>query len=328
MARTLVPIAWTCWVLLALLLAYGFVKVAADKSRSPEVGPGLGVMVMAVLAVILAIVGLLLRVAAQRQSRGGMIALTILLAYPLVLLAAQPLVIGFKSWKWSSEAARQGSFRDSTVQEIANAIRAGDGAAITTMLKGQTPLMKARDREGNDLLAFAVIQVRDHNGSADPVRALLDAGFDPKTSRTGDGDVDGLNYLAIGTATPAMREAVRLLLEHGADPNALHPASKDTPLRQFNIDIEVLHLLVEHGADIDRIQSSGVPVIVDLIGTKQWEAAQYLVEKGANLDLKNEHGLSVDYYLEDWKDSVHGEHPPEWDRLREAIAKRRAGRGT
>jgi ankyrin repeat protein len=240
------------------------------------------------------------------------------------MLAAQPLVIGYKSWKWDAEAARQGSFRDSTAKEIATAIRAGDGAAVAQLLKEKKPPITARDREGNDLLSFAVILVRDHNGSAEPVRALLDAGFDPNKSRTGVGEVDGVNYLAIGAATPAMREAVRLLLEHGADPNVLHPASKDTPLRQFDIDLEILHLLVEHGADINRVQSSGVPVIVDYIGTKQFAAAQYLVEKGANLDVKNEHGLSVDYYLEDWRDNVHGEHPPEWDRLREAIAKRRS----
>jgi hypothetical protein len=38
----------------------------------------------------------------------------------------------------------------------------------------------------------------------------------------------------------------------------------------------------------------------------------------------NTHGLAVDYYLDDWKDSVFGDHPDGWDRVREAIAARRA----
>jgi hypothetical protein len=32
----------------------------------------------------------------------------------------------------------------------------------------------------------------------------------------------------------------------------------------------------------------------------------------------------VDYYLNDWKESVYGEHPEGWDKVREAIAERRA----
>jgi hypothetical protein len=73
---------------------------------------------------------------------------------------------------------------------------------------------------------------------------------------------------------------------------------------------------------VDRIQSDGTPAIVRFIGTRQWDSALYLIEKGAKLDV-NQNGLSVDYYLNDWKESVFGEHPEGWDRVREAIAKHR-----
>jgi hypothetical protein len=51
--------------------------------------------------------------------------------------------------------------------------------------------------------------------------------------------------------------------------------------------------------------------------------ALYLIEKGARLDVANQHGLSVDYYLKDWKESVYGNHPEGWDRVRAAIEARR-----
>ena len=63
--------------------------------------------------------------------------------------------------------------------------------------------------------------------------------------------------------------------------------------------------------------------VVEFISTRQWDSALYLIEKGANLDLVNPYGVSVDYFLNEWKDSVYGEHPEGWDRVRAAIAARR-----
>ncbi len=54
------------------------------------------------------------------------------------------------------------------------------------------------------------------------------------------------------------------------------------------------------------------------------DSALYLIEKNAKLDVVNANGLSVDYYLNDWKESVYGEHPAGWDSVRAAIARRRA----
>ena len=39
--------------------------------------------------------------------------------------------------------------------------------------------------------------------------------------------------------------------------------------------------------------------------------------------VRNEHGVSLDYYLDEWKNDVFGEHPEGWDKLRAAIAIRR-----
>jgi ankyrin repeat protein len=116
---------------------------------------------------------------------------------------------------------------------------------------------------------------------------------------------------------------VRLLLEHKADPNLRDPITGNTPLNSVSGDAEVVRMLVEAGADIDALQPSGLPPVVGFISTRDWDSAIYLINKGARLDLKNADGLSVDYWLEQWKESVYGEHPEGWDRVRQAIAARR-----
>jgi len=101
------------------------------------------------------------------------------------------------------------------------------------------------------------------------------------------------------------------------------PQSGNTPLFTVNNDPEMVRALVDGGADVDRRQSNGTSPVVEFISTRQWESALYLIEKGANLGLVNEHGVSVDYFLNEWKDGVYGEHPEGWDRVRAAIAARR-----
>ena len=154
--------------------------------------------------------------------------------------------------------------------------------------------------------------MRDRQGSAEPVRALLEAGADPRASRGPKGE-DLVNFMVYGSS-PAAAEAMRLILRHGADPNAVDPASGKTPIGSTYGKPQMVRALADHGADIDRIQPGGVTALIELISTREWESALYLVEKGANLDVRNEHGLSVDYYLNEWKDTVHGAHPEGWDR--------------
>ena len=98
-------------------------------------------------------------------------------------------------------------------------------------------------------------------------------------------------------------------MEHGADPNVVDPRSGNTPLGEIHDDVGMVRAFVDNGADIDRIQSDGTPAVVRFIGTRQWDSALYLTEKGAKLDIVNVNGLSVDYYLNEWKESVFGEHP-------------------
>jgi hypothetical protein len=282
--RILVPVNWTLWGILLAVLLYGLVQVSTERTSSPEAGRGLGIFAVVFLLVLLAGVGFLLNVAARKQSTKGLITLTVILAWPLLSIVADPAIKAYKGRKFADDEARVGDFKDATLASMARAIAANDSATLVQLLGGKRP-PEGTDRAGNDLLAYAIVVARDKRVGSGPVRALLAA---------------------------------------GADPNVVDPRSGNTPLGEISDDVEMVRAFVDNGADIDRIQSDGTPAVVRFIGTRQWDSALYLIEKGARLDVVNQHGLSVDYYLNDWNESVFGEHPEGWDRVREAIAKRRA----
>lgn len=316
----MLTVAWLLWGVLVAGVLYMSVRLATERTSSPEAGPGLGVFLILLLLGVLAGLAGLLVWAGRRQSSGGLIFVMILLAYPLVMLIARPIIIGYKQYRWDREDARHGDFRDKTLAAMVAAIRNNDVATLKTLLAGKAP-PAGKDRAGNDLLAYTVALVRQQERGVEMVRALLDAGADIKASRSGE-NVDVLN-IASPPTSDSTRALMRLLIERGADANAVDPRLGDTPIRNMYEDLGLLELLVEHGADIDRIQSDGVPAVVNYISTQKWDMALYLIEKGASLDVVNSHGLSVDYYLKDWKESVYGNHPEGWERVRAAIAARR-----
>jgi len=187
------------------------------------------------------------------------------------------------------------------------------------LLGGKAP-PAGKDRAGNDLLAYTVTLVRQRERGVETVRALLDAGADVRTARSGD-SVDVLN-LALPMTSDASRSVVRLLLERGADPNVADPRSGLLPLGNV-YELDELRLLLDHGASIDGTPPGGTSAVVRYIMTQKWDMALFLIEKGARLDIADSNGLSVDYYLKDWATSVYGAHPEGWDRVRKAIEARR-----
>ncbi len=317
-----VPLAWVLWGVLFIVLVVGLVRVATERTTSPESSRGIGVLVIGALLVVLVGLGALLYLAERKGSSSGIITIAVIVGWPVALLVLSPAVKAFKDRSFAASEARSGDFRDPRLDAMARAIVGDDTTALRQLLGGQAP-PSGKDRAGNDLLAFALLNLRDRRGAVDPVRVLLDAGADPRQSRMGSGE-ELLVFTILGI-TPEQRETARLLLDHGADPNAYDPQREQTALGIAIEDFETLRLLVERGADINALQFNGTTPLINSISGQHWDCALYLVERGANLDIRNPDGLSVDYYLNDWKDSIFGNPLPEgWLRVREAIAARRA----
>ena len=317
--NVLVPLAWICWSILLGVVIASTVLMVRDWQPSPDGALGFAYVFIPIIYILVLGAGGLLFAFTKSQSQVGVFVMTVVLVFPLAILIAEPSVKAYQRWSFEREYARVGQFKEPALRPIAEAIRVGDSATLTRLLDGK-PAPAGRDRAGHNILGYALVAYRDRNGSLDCVRALLEAGSDPKTARMPDGRAP-INFMIVDT-TPGGREAVLVLLEHGADPNAVDPITGDTPIRQSGDSLDLVRALIEAGADMDRIQSNGVTALVNFVAERRWESARFLVERGARLDVVNGDGLSLDYYLESWKDSVFGEHPEGWDRLRAAIAAR------
>jgi ankyrin repeat protein len=168
-------------------------------------------------------------------------------------------------------------------------------AGLAAAIGWQAYAAERRDRAGRELIA--AVQRRD----APRVRAALDAGADPNTrdappppprntwewivslvtgrrsrsSSPGDTPID----FAVDHAD---RVTLKLLLEHGADPDAT--GLNTTPLIASVNDPDMLSLLIAHGARVDRTATPGgetaLALAVRLAGSPR--AARVLLEAGAD----------------------------------------------
>jgi hypothetical protein len=320
--RILVPLAWTCWGILVVALLYGLTRVSTERSSSPEAGRGLGVMLIVGLLVLMAVVGFLLHLAIRKQSSWGTGIIAAFVGFPVLVFLAQPIVMRLKAWGYKRADAAVGSFADSTLNAMAQAIASGDTTTLVSLLGDKAP-PPGRDKAGNDLLAWSLVMLRDHQGQVAPVRILLEAGADPRQSRAGDRRQDVINFMIDDLAGERM-EAFRLLLERGADPDIRDDFWKDAPLARIYDNAEAVRLLVEHGADVNARPRDGSGLVTNFVARKAWAAALYLIEKGAPLDGGDINGTSLDYYVnERWKESVEGEHPEGWEKVKAAIAARK-----
>jgi ankyrin repeat protein len=119
----------------------------------------------------------------------------------------------------------------------------------------------------------------------DAARALLDAGTSPDLRHGKYGTP------LLGLARSA--QMLRLLLRHGADPNA-RASNGRTPLFFFH-DIELLTALLDAGADPDAIDHNGENAAFGLAGFYGGSIAgvRLLVERGADPSRRNLDGQSI-----------------------------------
>jgi hypothetical protein len=318
--NVVVRIDWIVVALEAAGLVYLLFSLMTETTHSPEAGPGLGIFLVGMLGLLLAAAAFALLYLSRGESRVGLVAVSLVLLYPAFVLIAQPAVIGYKNLKSDREESAHGDFKDDRLKQMAAAITANNAEQLKTLLGGQ-PAPEGLDSAGEDLLTFACFRLRDRQGSLDCVRAILESGIDIRKPRIID-TMPLLHFMLLDSSESSQQVA-RMMLKMGADPRVIDADAGTTAIRRAGGNLETVQALVAAGADINGVTSDGMSDVVYLTMTRQWDSAIYLVEKGARLDIANEHGVSLDYYLKDWKDGVFGEQVEGWDRLRAAIEKRR-----
>ena len=134
----------------------------------------------------------------------------------------------------------------------------------------------AVNRNGSTPLALACA-----NASPTVVARLLDAGANPGLAPTGEPPI-------LTCARTGRVAAVRALLAHGADIDAVDAWRGQTPLMWAAAEnhVPVMHVLLEAGAAVDAPSSGGFTALMFAVRQDARAAARLLVEAGAEVNVR------------------------------------------
>jgi ankyrin repeat protein len=184
--------------------------------------------------------------------------------------------------------------------ELANAIRLRDTKQVYSLLKaGADP---------NRHLSYgAAIGLASALGPPEVVVALLDAGADPQTP--GSGGLAPLHQAVLSGQV----EITRILLQRGAKVDARDNLGR-TPLLTFasgSIDnLDVVKILLQAGADPNAVQQGDETSVLEYIALHGRVAeAELLVTAGARVNARNSlWGMTPLHYAVDCWDGAKGNH--------------------
>lgn len=214
----------------------------------------------------------------KTQSSGLRVLAFLLAASPMILIGVQ---MAQTAWTFSSYQVSNGQlnfFRSGDAKEIEAAIGKNDVAAVRALLaKGANVNEKGRDN--TTLLQAALRQLRRTPGELEILRALVAAGADPNA---GTGELP--LTMAIQASGKSGAEPVKLLLDRGANPNALTEFGEPVWFSGTGITAppEVLTMLLDKGADIKATTRAGNNVLALAATTQNWKALLLLLQRGAD----------------------------------------------
>lgn len=195
-------------------------------------------------------------------------------------------------------------FRDAQKQRIALAIYAGDVDKVKQLLQTPLPMLNSEESDSVTLLRFAINETAYTSYKPDEklecVKLLFAAGakLDPPYS-----GATPVHYAAATTGNAAL---LRLLLEHGAAPNARNE-NLNKPLffeaiLGYKQPAESVQAFLDFGVDPNSMLKEGgdPPVSALLYAARagRWKICRLLIEKGADAHFTTTDGNSLRTYIE------------------------------
>ncbi len=283
---TTLPLTKIFWSILAIeIVGFGVMMILAARSggHTPE-GPVGGWLVL-IPPIIWAILALLFY---GTDSPSKQLTYTVLLALPLIQAVVGPIYEKVQDAWW--ERGRSGADYFSGAQlKLANVIYDHDVERVKQLIPGAGDLNKPH-RKDMTLFDFAMSNTDDTDASYEIIRAMLAAG--------GNANIPQGRSLTL--ALYRSPRFAQLLLDAGADPNALDDAQRPVWWTVLSAasdnDLTKLGLLLDRGADIKKRDREGGPVAWAAY-QKCWRAMWLLMERGADWKNEQEFGTPVSRML-------------------------------
>lgn len=194
--------------------------------------------------------------------------------------------------------------------EVIEAVKSGDRARVEQAIAANAALAASLDdngvsalltavyygqREIADLLASKVSTMSMHEGAAIGDLATIRAlGRWPDTLR--DYSPDGWTPLHLAAAFGGP-DAVRTLLELGADPNQRsRNALNNTPLHAcaaISHSVEMARMLLDRGADVNAVQHGGFTALHSAAFNGSTDLVRLLLARGADRNLRTDDGQTA-----------------------------------
>ncbi len=226
----------------------------------------------------------------------------------VVLLFAGPLLV-------LPVYGQQSSPAPTAEQEFLDAIKKGNAARVTELLKKNPALIKASTKNGTTAVLLAV-----YARHPEIAESLLATGLEPSIfEAAATGRVERVRELVkknpdlVKAYSPdgwtalhlnfGNLEIVKVLLDNGADIDAVSKNKLSaTPLQGAAAmqNLELGRLLIQRGANVNcRGEDGGTP-LHEVAGNGQMEFAKLLLDRGANVNAKDDSGktpltIALDY---------------------------------
>ena len=279
---------WIVIAGLAVLVVGEMLSPAKSGGDAAGRGMGQAIYYLAIIALIL-LIGLNLL-----PFNWSKYVAFILIVAPLIYTRAAPV---WQKIKRNRDAAAQDAkpiFEDPERDRMARAIRDGDTEKLKQLLPTQW-----NDLKGNgEVLAYAVMEANHSHYKPEEkmaiVRLLFDAGASLDSIRS---DVP----LHMAVADVGNADLLRLLLEHGADPNAVQIYFKRHILFEaigsYQQPEATVRVLLDFGAhhNVTAVYDDDEGPITPLLRAaklERWGVCVALLEKGADPDFKQSDGKS------------------------------------
>lgn len=156
--------------------------------------------------------------------------------------------------------------------------------------EGESPNRRYSYEEDNDSITtpnrvkiITPIVQATVNGSLEIVRLLIEHGADPNLAQKNG------EYALLDAANRGYVEIAEYLLDHGADPNL--DTGIGTALA-FADNAAIMRILLEHGADPNIPDGDGDLPIIGSIDTRRMDEIELLIAYGTDMNHKNKRGVT------------------------------------